>query len=104
MSITWHTAPAGLYHIRAGQPVPILLVNTNGEGLLPDGSTTRHIYAHIPGLELAHQDRHDSTRNRGDYMAAVREAERTGTGPCHHGEPRGPRYCPHCRHQQQALL
>ena len=95
--MTWHTAPAGLYHLRDGQPIPILLVNDNGEGLLPGGQTTRHIYTHLPGLTVTNQDNRDTARSHGDYMHAVREAERHGIDPCHHGEPRGPHYCPHCR-------
>lgn len=95
--MNWHTAPPGLYHIHDGKPVPILLINEHGEGLLPGGQTTTHIYAHLPGLQIANQDAQDTTRNRNDYMALVRQAEQHGTPPCPHGDPRGTRYCANCR-------
>lgn len=95
--MNWHTAPAGLYHIRDGKPIPVLLINEHGQGMIPGGETTSHIYAHLPGLEIANQDKQDATRNQRDYMTAVRQAEQLGIPPCPHGEPRGPHYCPHCR-------
>lgn len=92
---TWHTAPAGLYHLRDGRALPILLVNETGEGLLPDGTRTRHIHAHLDGWTPTPPDQARSHSN--DYMAAVRQAQLDGTPECPHGEPRGVRYCPRCR-------
>lgn len=93
--MTWHTAPAGLYHLRNGAAIPVVLVNENGEGLLPDGTTTRNYYAHLHGWTPTGSD--ETTINRGDYMRLVREAEQQGIPPCPHGEPRGNRFCALCR-------
>ena len=93
--MAWHTAPAGLYHIRNGAAVPVVLVSETGEGLLPDGTITRNYYAHLHGWTPTGTD--ENAANRAGYLALVRQAEQLGIPPCPHGEPRGTRYCALCR-------
>jgi hypothetical protein len=92
----WITAPAGLYTFDAatGRAVPVIAVDQRGWGLLPGGSTTRQIY--MVGAPQGDPEA-EGRAHRDGYMQAVRDAERTGTDPCPHGEPRGTRYCALCR-------
>jgi hypothetical protein len=103
--MTWITAPAGLYTFdeRTGKAVPILAIDEQGRGLTPGGGQTTQIHMlDAPHGDPAAADQIQARTNRNDYMAAVREAQRTAIGPCPHGEPRGPHYCAHCRHNRPA--
>jgi len=97
---TWLTAPSGLYTFdsQTGRAVPILAINQDGWGLTPGGSKTKQIYMlGAPEGDPAAADRVQTRTHSSDYMAAVRQAQLDGTPECPHGEPRGARYCPHCR-------